>query len=170
MLRSVNTPRRREFWNEYAVCHPLQTFWQRRRRAAQVSEERVGGGTHRRRLHLFVFVSTIASSVTLTGQDAVLASVVDCLGGVEVDGDPAVIARKDVPAFHAEHAGQAGPSQVDIEESDPERWVVGEEGEGELDRDGRFADAALAGEDEEDVLDVTQSADERCIGVHRVFA
>ena len=159
-------------WNEYAACRTLQNFWQPRRRAAQVSEEGGRAGTHRRRLHLFVFgsVSTIAGSVVLAGQDAVLASVVDCLGGVEVDGDPAVIAREDVPAFHAEHAGQAGPGQVDIEESDPERRVVGEEGEGELDRDGRFADAAFAGEDEEDVLDVTQSADERCIGVHRVLA
>lgn len=128
-------------------------------------------GTHRRRLHLFVFVCTLVALSgrgILTGQDAVLARVVDCLGGVEVDGDPAVITREDVPAFHAEHAGQAGPGQVDIEESDPEGGVVGEEGEGELDRDGRFADAAFAGEDEEDVLDVTQSADESCVGVHRV--
>jgi hypothetical protein len=50
-----------------------------------------------------------------------------------------------VPPFHAEHAGQAGPGQVDIEESDSERRVVGEEGEGVVTLEQTAAERACDG-------------------------
>lgn len=72
---------------------------------------------------------------------------------IEVNGDPAVLTRQDVPSLHAEHSGERRTGQVDVEEADAEARVGGEEREGELNRDGGLADAALAGEDEEDVGD-----------------
>lgn len=58
-----------------------------------------------------------------------------------------------VAPLHAEHAREGRPGEVDVEEADAQGRVGGEEGEGELDRDGRLADAALAGEDGDEVRD-----------------
>jgi hypothetical protein len=61
-------------------------------------------------------------------------------------------------AVEAEHTGDGGTGQVDVEDTDACSFVGGIEGKGELGGDRALSDAALAREDEEDVFDLLQSS------------
>jgi hypothetical protein len=58
------------------------------------------------------------------------------------------------PALDAQHAGDAGPEDVGVDELDPGADVL--EGEREMDSDGGFAHAALAAAHRNDVADARQ--------------
>ena len=80
---------------------------------------------------------------------------------IRIYRDPACGTLVDGLVVDAEHAGDGGPGEIDIEEADAGVGIEVAEGEGELHGYGALSDAALAGEDEEDVLDV--DADEEVV-------
>ena len=74
---------------------------------------------------------------------------------MDLDREPAARCLGDFLVFEIQEAGNAGSSEVDVEDAD----IVALLGqcEGELDCHGGFADTTFAGEDEDNVTDVLQA-------------